>query len=118
MSPFKSLEYRATAGLITSAIDRSPRNVLDIARMAEIGRAVDAAARDETARVPMIAAAGDRIFSAGVDVTAYTPDKGVHMIDAFHGPLKQELTCPVPTIAALGTVRYPVGPRRTPVFKS
>ena len=105
MSPFKSLEYRAADGLITRVINRPPHNVVDIALMAEIGRAVDAAARDETAKVLMNTAAGDKIFSARVDVMDHTPDKVVHMIDAFHRLLKQVLTCPVPTIAALSGTR-------------
>jgi len=63
VSPFKSLEYRAADGLITRVINRPPHNVVDIALMAEIGRAVDAAARDETAKLLMNTAAGDKIFS-------------------------------------------------------
>jgi cyclohexa-1,5-dienecarbonyl-CoA hydratase len=99
--PFKSLEYRTADGLITITINRPPHNVLDIALMTELNRAVDAAARDETAKALMITAAGDKVFSAGVDVMDHTPDKVVQMIDTFHGLLRQILTCPVPTIAAL-----------------
>ena len=62
--PFNSLEYRTADGLITIAVNRPPHNVLDIALMAELGRAIDGAARDESAKALIITAAGDKIFSA------------------------------------------------------
>lgn len=101
VSDFSSLNYSFADGLITIEINRPPHNVLDIALMAELGRAVEMASKDQAAKALMITATGDKVFSAGVDVMDHTPDKVVQMIDTFHGLLKQVLTCPVPTIAAL-----------------
>ncbi|MDD5174860.1 MAG: enoyl-CoA hydratase-related protein [Sterolibacterium sp.] len=101
MPKFEFLDYRVADGLVTIEINRPPYNVLDIPTMAEVGRAVEAAGQDQTAKALMITAAGDKAFSAGVDVMDHTPDKVVQMIEVFHGMLKQILICPIPTIAAL-----------------
>lgn len=101
MPQFDCLDYRMAGGLITIEINRPPHNVLNIKLMAEMARAVETAAEDQTAKALLITAAGNKIFSAGVDVLDHTPDKVVEMIDTFHGLLKQVMSCPIPTIAAL-----------------
>lgn len=101
MSDFKFLDYRVADGLTIIEINRPPHNVLDIATMTELGSAVAVAADDETTKVLMITATGDKVFSAGVDVMDHTPDKVVDMIYTFHTLLTRILEFPVPTIAAL-----------------
>lgn len=98
---YKFLSYVLDAGLITITLDRPPYNVLDIALMEELNHALDAAAVEPTAKVLMITAAGEKVFSAGVDVMDHTPDKVVQMIDVFHGILKRLMVFPLPTVAAL-----------------
>lgn len=101
MAEYKYLEYGSAGGLITIAINRPPYNVLDIALMEELNHALDAAAREESAKVLMITGTGEKVFSAGVDVMDHTPDKVVQMIDVFHGILKRLMVFPLPTVAAL-----------------
>ena len=101
MTDFKFLEYSSADSLLTISINRPPYNVLDIAVMEELNRALDAAAKDESAKVLMITAKGEKIFSAGVDVMDHTPDKVVQMIEVFHGILKRLMVFPLPTVAAL-----------------
>jgi cyclohexa-1,5-dienecarbonyl-CoA hydratase len=98
---YKFLSYVLDAGLITITLDRPPYNVLDIALMEELNHALDAAAAEPSAKVLMITAAGEKVFSAGVDVMDHTPDKVVQMIDVFHGILKRLMVFPLPTVAAL-----------------
>lgn len=98
---YKFLSYELDAGLITITLDRPPYNVLDIALMEELNHALDAAAAEPSAKVLMITAAGEKVFSAGVDVMDHTPDKVVQMIDVFHGILKRLMVFPLPTVAAL-----------------
>ncbi|HMN15722.1 MAG TPA: enoyl-CoA hydratase-related protein, partial [Bellilinea sp.] len=81
MPQFDCLDYRMAGGLITIEINRPPHNVLNIKLMAEMARAVETAAEDQTAKALLITAAGNKIFSAGVDVLDHTPDKVVEMID-------------------------------------
>lgn len=100
-SQYQHLHYGLEDGLITITIDRPPYNVLDIALMEELNRALDEAAKEESAKVLMITAAGEKVFSAGVDVMDHTPDKVVQMIDVFHGILKRLMVFPLPTVAAL-----------------
>ncbi len=101
MSEFKFLEYTASEGLVTITINRPPYNVLDIAVMQELNQALDAAAKEDTAKVVMITGKGEKVFSAGVDVLDHTPDKVDQMIEVFHGILKRLMVFPLPTVAAL-----------------
>ena len=101
MSAFKLLEYGIADGLVTIALNRPPYNVLDIATMEELNRAVDQAATETTAKMLMITGKGEKVFSSGVDVMDHTPDKVVQMIEVFHGILKRLMVFPLPTIAAL-----------------
>lgn len=98
---YKFITYGVENGLITIAIDRPPYNVLDIAVMEELNLALDEAAKEDAAKVLMITATGEKVFSAGVDVMDHTPDKVVQMIDVFHGILKRLMVFPLPTVAAL-----------------
>ena len=101
MVDYKYLQYVCDGSLATITINRPPHNVLDIALMEELNRALDIAAREESAKMLMITAAGEKVFSAGVDVMDHTPDKVVQMIDVFHGILKRLMVFPLPTVAAL-----------------
>ena len=101
MSAFKFLEYGIADGLVTITLNRPPYNVLDIATMEELNRAVDQAATESTAKMLMITAKGEKVFSSGVDVLDHTPDKVVQMIEVFHGILKRLMVFPLPTVAAL-----------------
>ncbi len=101
MSEFKFLEYTCADSLVTIAINRPPYNVLDIALMEELNRALDQAAKEDSAKVLMITAKGEKVFSAGVDVLDHTPDKVEQMIEVFHGIVKRLMFFPLPTVAAL-----------------
>lgn len=101
MTEFKYITYTSDNGLITLTLDKPPYNVLDIVMMEELNNALDEAAKDASAKVLMITAKGEKVFSAGVDVLDHTPDKVVQMIDVFHGILKRLMVFPLPTVAAL-----------------
>ena len=101
MPSYSYLNYRVSEGLVTIEINRPPHNILDIALMGELRRAVDETSADETAKALLITGAGEKFLSAGVDVMDHTPDKVADMIDTFHGMLKAILACPIPTVAAL-----------------
>ena len=101
MPEFKFLNYAVADALVTITLNRPPYNVLDIAMMEELNQALDLAAGEESAKLLMITAAGEKVFSAGVDVLDHTPDKVVQMIDVFHGIIKRLMVFPLPTVAAL-----------------
>jgi len=90
-----------TDGLASLTLHRPPLNVLDIATMEQMGTALDALAADPQARLLMICAAGEKAFSAGVEVADHTPDKVERMIEVFHALIRKIEAFPVPTLAAV-----------------
>jgi cyclohexa-1,5-dienecarbonyl-CoA hydratase len=88
-------------GLATLRINRAPLNVLDIATLEEMSAALDDLAADPTLRLLVVAAAGEKAFSAGVEVADHTPDKVDRMIDIFHAVVRKIEAFPTPTLAAV-----------------
>ena len=62
-------------GLARIVIQRAPFNVLDIPTMEEINVALDACAANAKVKLLTITGAGEKAFSAGVEVADHTPDK-------------------------------------------
>jgi cyclohexa-1,5-dienecarbonyl-CoA hydratase len=81
-------------------LDRPPLHVLDFETIAALERALDEAIA-AGARVIVLAASGDRAFSAGVDVRIHTPDLAPRMLREFHALLRRLLRAPAVTIAAV-----------------
>ncbi|SPE21108.1 Dienoyl-CoA hydratase [Burkholderiales bacterium] len=101
MADYKFITAAVAQGLATLTINRAPLNVLDIATMEEMDAALDVLAADPTVRLLKIAAAGEKAFSAGVEVADHTPDKVDHMIRIFHSVIRKIEAFPVPTLAAV-----------------
>lgn len=101
MSDYKFITATIADGLATLTIARAPLNVLDIATMTEMETALDALAADPTVRLLKLGAAGEKAFSAGVEVADHTPDKVDRMIEIFHSVIRKIEAFPVPTLAAV-----------------
>jgi cyclohexa-1,5-dienecarbonyl-CoA hydratase len=101
MSDYKFISVTVADGLATLTIAKPPVNVLDIAAMTEMDTALAALAGDTSIRLLVIAAAGEKAFSAGVEVADHTPDKVGHMIAVFHAVIRRIEAFPVPTLAAV-----------------
>ncbi len=104
MSPtqtFEFIRYGVADGLATLSIHRPPFNVLDIPTMAEINDALDACSQDDSVKLLLITGAGEKAFSAGVEVADHTPDKVDRMIEVFHGIFRRLHKLPMPTVAAV-----------------
>lgn len=71
--------------IATITIDRPPLNVLDMATMDELGRTIREVSKKGTAGVIIIRSAGEKVFSAGVEIKEHTPDLVPGMLDTFHG---------------------------------
>lgn len=98
---FQFIKYGVESGLATLTINRPPFNVLDIPTMVEINAALDACAADSSVKLLVITGAGEKAFSAGVEVADHTPDKVDRMIEVFHGIFRRLQTLPVPSLAAV-----------------
>lgn len=101
MSDWKFINTTVADGLATLTIAKAPLNVLDIPTMAEMEVALTKLATDDSVRLLKIAAAGEKAFSAGVEVADHTPDKVDRMIEVFHSVIRKIEAFPVPTLAAV-----------------
>ena len=101
MSGYKFLQYERNGEVIRIAVNRPPFNVLDIATMAEMNLALDRVAKEDGAKLLLVTGAGEKAFSAGVDVADHTRDKVQSMIDTFHGNIRRIMALPIPTVAAV-----------------
>lgn len=82
-------------------MDRPPLNVLDIALLREFDAVLTACAEDTAADVMVIEGAGQRAFSAGVDIRDHTREKVPEMLDVVHGVIRKLLALPQVTIAVV-----------------
>ena len=82
-------------------MDRPPLNVLDIPLFRELDAVLTACAEDTAADVMVIEGAGQRAFSAGVDIRDHTREKVPEMLDVVHGVIRKLLALPQVTIAVV-----------------
>jgi cyclohexa-1,5-dienecarbonyl-CoA hydratase len=102
MSDYKLIKAWEADGAAWISINRPPLNVLDIATIEEINRALWALRqREKELRALVITAEGDKAFSAGVDVADHTPDKVHRMLDVFHAVFRNLEALEIPTVAAV-----------------
>lgn len=101
MTQYQFIKYEVANGLATLTINRPPFNVLDIPTMEEISVALNHCRTSSDVKMLVITGAGEKAFSAGVEVADHTPDKVDHMIDVFHGIFRRLQTMPMPTLAAV-----------------
>ena len=81
-------------------VDRPPLNILDLATLTDLVRAV-AALEDDPPAVLIVRGGGDRAFSAGVAVEDHTAEKIERMLGLFHGALERLRRLPAISIAVV-----------------
>src|SRR5436309_13319398 len=82
-----SVEKRERVILLT--MDRPPLNVLDITLLRELDEILTTCAQESAVDVIVIRGAGQRNFSAGVDIRDHTRDKVPEMLDVVHGVIRK-----------------------------
>ena len=95
------IEQRGPIVVVT--LDRPPANAIDPVASRALGRAFDAFASDEGARVAVLTGAGERFFSAGDDLKA-TAEAGSSPVDygsGGFGGITERFDLDKPVIAAL-----------------
>ena len=95
--PTVRLEVRDHAAWIT--LDRPPLNVLDTATSRALAACVRSLAGRHEARVVVLAGAGARAFSAGVDIADHVPQHVGAMLEAFHDVFRALVELGRPTLA-------------------
>ncbi len=81
--------------------DRPPLNILDIDLLRELDRLLTDCASDATVDLVLLQGAGQRAFSAGVDIKDHTVDKVPEMLEVVHGVIRKLLTLPQVTMASV-----------------
>jgi len=81
---FKNIVYERVDGVARVVLDRPPLNILNVETLSELVLALENAMIDEAVKVVVITGAGDRAFSAGVDIRDHLPDKIDATLKLFH----------------------------------
>jgi cyclohexa-1,5-dienecarbonyl-CoA hydratase len=82
-------------------INRPPLNLLDIKTMSEIRSALKEIRKQKAIKAVVFTGAGDKCFSAGVEVRDHLPEKVKEMLRAFHGIFREMIKLDQPTIAVV-----------------
>jgi cyclohexa-1,5-dienecarbonyl-CoA hydratase len=86
--------------VVRISLQNPPLNVIDIAMMDELGRALNEIDSNSSITAIVLSGAG-KAFSAGVDVAAHTPDKVEEMLTKFHAVIRALVATKKITIAAV-----------------
>jgi cyclohexa-1,5-dienecarbonyl-CoA hydratase len=97
---YEFIRYEFTEGVGTLTLTRPPVNVINIAMLQELERALQAAGEDPELKLLQLRAEG-KLFCAGVDVADHTPDRVEEMIRLFDRVCQDLVEFPVPTIAVV-----------------
>ena len=86
---------------ISIAWERPPLNVLNIEILRELDAALAFCAAQADVDVVLVRGAGDRAFSAGVDIRDHTPEKVPEMLQVVHDVIRKLVALPQVSIAAV-----------------
>jgi len=84
MGEFKNIIYQKDGELAKININRPPFNILNVETCREIVKALEDVEKDDNVRVLVITGAGEKAFSAGVDIKDHFPDKISETLKSFH----------------------------------
>jgi cyclohexa-1,5-dienecarbonyl-CoA hydratase len=94
-----SIRIEKKERVVRITMDRAPLNVLNIPLLRELDAALTACAADTVIDVIVIEGAGQRAFSAGVDIRDHTREQVPEMLDVVHGVVRKLLAIPQVTVA-------------------
>jgi len=98
---FKNILLEKKDGAAKITINKPPLNILNIATLEEMNDALAELKTDDEVKVVVITAAGNRAFSAGVEVGEHLGDKLPKMIEVFHKLFILLVEVDKPTIAVV-----------------
>ena len=81
---FNNIILEVTKPVATITLNRPPYNVIDIPTMDEINGALGEIEKEDDAHFVVFRGAGDKMFSAGVDVSDHTEENVGEMLSKFH----------------------------------
>jgi enoyl-CoA hydratase len=102
---FENIIFQVDAGIATITFNRPKAlNALNQALLAELSKALDEVAADESIRVLILTGAGEKAFVAGADITelaTFTALQAKHFSKAGHAVIGTLQDLPIPVIAAV-----------------
>jgi cyclohexa-1,5-dienecarbonyl-CoA hydratase len=94
-----SVRVEKAGRVISITLDRPPLNVLNISALRELDTALEGCAMESSVEVVVLRGAGERAFSAGVDIKDHTRERVPEMLEVVHGAMRKLLAVPQVTIA-------------------
>ena len=101
---FENILLEKKEGVAKLIINRPPLNILNIDTLEEMNQALAELRTDDEVKVVVITGAGDRAFSAGVDVGDHLGEKLPKMVEVFHKLFISLIGGDKPTIAVVNGV--------------
>jgi cyclohexa-1,5-dienecarbonyl-CoA hydratase len=90
------------AGRLMSIVwERPPLNVFDIGLLRELDNALASCSTETGVDAIVLRGAGERAFSAGVDIRDHTPEQVPEMLDVVHGVIRKLIALPQVSIAVV-----------------
>jgi cyclohexa-1,5-dienecarbonyl-CoA hydratase len=101
---FKNILLEKKDGAAKIIINKPPLNILNIETIEEMNQALAELRTDDEVKVVVITAAGNRAFSAGVEVAEHMGDKLPKMVEVFSQLFISLIEVDKPTIAVVNGV--------------
>jgi cyclohexa-1,5-dienecarbonyl-CoA hydratase len=89
------------ARAISLTLDRPPLNILNLPMISELRQVLVPLKNDNTIDFLILRGAGEKAFSAGVDIGDHTREKVPEMLEAVHGVIRALFELPQVTIAVV-----------------
>ena len=106
MVAFRNIIYDKDDEVAKITVNRPPLNVLNVETLREISRALEDVGKDDGIKVLVITGAGEKAFSAGVEVKDHLPDKIEETLESFHRVFHLLAEINKPTVALVQGVAY------------
>ncbi len=106
MVEFKNLTIEKRDGVAKIIVNRPPLNIYDVGTLNEITVALENAETDDSVKIIVVTGAGEKAFSAGVEIEDHFPDKIHETLDSFHRVFCVLTEITKPTIAVVRGVAF------------
>jgi cyclohexa-1,5-dienecarbonyl-CoA hydratase len=106
MEEIKNIIYEKDGGVAKITINRPPFNILNVKTLGEIAEALEDVGKDDGIKVLVMTGAGEKAFSAGVEIRDHLPQKIKETLESFHKVFHLLAQINKPTIATVRGFAY------------
>jgi len=106
MNSFKNIIYEKDGGVAKITMNSPPFNILNVETLQEIANALEDVGSDDDIKVLVITGAGEKAFSAGVDVKDHFPNNIEETLKSFHRVFHLLAKINKPTVAVVKGVAF------------